>query len=209
MTCGECAGVFDALDSLADDAVNGIFGAARAATQHEVPEVLRHDLDRLLHPPGAARSPGWRALFLCALTLLGMQVGWEFRAWWSPRFPSLIPVAIAVCAKLGCDWLPAHQVAGIELVARDVREHPHYAHALLVNATFANRNAHARAYPIIQLGMYDHNGTAVGVRRFTPAEYLDISIDISSGIPAGRTVYVTLEIADASDAAESFEFTFL
>ena len=94
-------------------------------------------------------------------------------------------------------------------MARDVREHPQYAHILLVNATLANRSAITTAYPIIQLGVYDRNGGIVGMRRFAPLEYLDASIDIARGMPAGRAVYVVLEVASASDVAESFEFTFM
>ncbi|MGD9600168.1 MAG: zinc-ribbon and DUF3426 domain-containing protein [Gammaproteobacteria bacterium] len=180
-----------------------------AFTLDDVPEVLREDVARMHRRRRLGLGGVWTLFALIGALALAMQITWHTRTWWSARYPDLVPHAQAWCAKIGCDLDPASEVKGIELVARDVREHPQYAHALLVNATLANRGAHAIAYPVIQLGMFDRNGALVGVRRFAPTEYLDGSIDIARGMPAGRALYVVLEIADASDDADSFEFTFL
>lgn len=175
----------------------------------EVPEILREDVARLLRRRRFSWSWGWSLVASLALFALVTQVAWQYRAWWSDRYPQLVPYAERICASLGCRVSPPLAVRGIELVARDVREHPQYAHALLVNATLANRNATAAAYPIIQLGVYDRTGGVVGIRRFAPREYLDASIDITRGMPAGAAVFVVFEIAGAGDVADSFEFTFL
>lgn len=175
----------------------------------DVPEVLREDVARLMRRRRLGVPALWGLLAFGALLALCAQVAWTYRAWWSERYPAVVPFAERLCEMAGCSFAPALNVAGIELVARDVREHPQYAHALLVNATLANRSAKRIAYPVIQLAVYDRNGGVVGVRRFAPAEYLDASIDIARGMPAGRTVYVVLEIAGASDVADSFEFAFL
>lgn len=175
----------------------------------DVPEVLREDVARMRRRRGLGLTSAWALLALLGAVALAAQLAWHTRGWWSARYPALVPHARAWCARIGCDLDPATEVKGIELVARDVREHPQYAHALLVNATLANRGAQTIAYPVIQLSILDHNGAIVGVRRFAPAEYLDDSIDIAHGMPAGRAVYVVLEIADAGDDADSFEFTFL
>jgi hypothetical protein len=62
---------------------------------------------------------------------------------------------------------------------------------------------------VIQLGVFDRRGATVGVRRFAPREYLDRSIDIDAGLPAGRRVHLVLEIAGVGQRADSFEFSFL
>jgi len=175
----------------------------------DVPEILREDVARLMRRPRFSLSLLWSVLAFGALSILLAQIAWEYRATWGARYPMLVSHAELLCERIGCTFSPAPGVDGIELVARDVREHPQYAHALLVNATLANRSATVVAYPVIQLGVYDRNGGVVGVRRFAPTEYLDASIDIVGGLPAGRAVYVVLEIAGASDVADSFEFTFL
>lgn len=176
---------------------------------NEVPAILREDMAKLLRRRGLGLSWAWSMLAFVALLMLTAQLAWHYRAWWSLRYPAVLPYAEQLCARSGCSFAPAPSVKGIELVARDVREHPQYAHTLLVNATLANRSPAPAAYPVIQLGVFDRNGGVIGLRRFDPAEYLDASIDIARGLPAGRSIYVVLEIAGASDLALSFEFSLL
>ena len=94
------------------------------------------------------------------------------------------------------------------MLARDVRDHPQYQDTLLVNATLVNREDHPVPYPKLQLGLFDHLGTALGVRRFTPADYLDRSLDLAAGMPPDQPIYVVMEIASLKVPADSFEFTF-
>jgi predicted Zn finger-like uncharacterized protein len=176
---------------------------------NEVPAVLREDVARLLRGRRFGARGLWTLLLLAAVLALAAQLAIETRARWLARYPRLAPHATHLCAWLGCAIDARRARTGIELVARDVREHPRYAHALLVNATLANRGDGVIEYPVIQLGIHDRNGGVVGVRRFAPHEYLDASIDIRAGLRAHRAIYVVLEIASAGDAAESFEFKFL
>ena len=104
---------------------------------------------------------------------------------------------------------PATDLEPIKLLTRDVRDHPQYQNTLLVNATLANQSDATTKFPVIQLGLFDKTGETIGVRRFNPDEYLDSSIDIPTGLSAGRTVYVVFELAGVGDRAVSFEFSFL
>ncbi len=216
VTCGECHTVFNALSRLADELpapamieLSPSGALSPALDLNDVPAILRDDVAKLMRRRGVGMYWAWSVLALVALITLTAQLGWQYRAQWRVRYPAAVPYAEKLCANLGCSLAPTPSVEGIELVARDVREHPQYRHTLLVNATLANRSATPVAYPIIQLGIYDRNGGVVGVRRFAPTEYLDASIDIVRGMPVGRSVYVVLEIAGASEIAENFEFTFL
>jgi predicted Zn finger-like uncharacterized protein len=175
----------------------------------DAPAILREDLARLA--ASERRGAGW-AWGLLALVLLGglvAQAAWYWRIDLLARYPQLAPHAARLCEELGCRIEQPASKADIELVARDVRDHPQYAQTLLVNATLLNRARLAAAYPVIQLSVYDRRGAPVGVRRFQPREYLDRSIDIEAGMPAGRSVYIVLEIAGIGDRADSFEFLFL
>ncbi|MBI2802376.1 MAG: DUF3426 domain-containing protein [Gammaproteobacteria bacterium] len=174
-----------------------------------VPAVLRADVERLVRRQRSGLVWAWSVLALFGATALLAQLAWNYRAPLLARYPNLRPASAQLCTELGCRLDPPHDARAIELVARDVREHPHYAQALLVNATLANRSAAAAAYPIIELGIYDNTGSVVGIRRFEPNQYLDKSIDPTTGLAAGRRLYVVLEIAEASARAASFEFTFL
>lgn len=179
------------------------------AALDEAPSVLREDLARMAARERTRGRFTWSLLALLLLVGLGAQAAWYWRSELIARFPQVLPQATRLCAQLGCRLEEPVGVDDIELVARDVRDHPQYAKTLLVNATLQNRGARAAKFPIIQLGVYDASGTVVGVRRFKPGEYLDQSIDIAAGMPAGGRIYIVLEIANVGDRADSFEFLFL
>lgn len=173
------------------------------------PGVLREDLERLAARERNRGRFAWSLFALLLMLALAAQAAWYGRSDLLERFPQLRPYATQLCTRLGCRLEEPVGVADIELVARDVRDHPQYAKTLLVNATLQNRGKHAAKFPVIQLGVYDSSGVAVGVRRFTPGEYLDKSIDIDAGMPTGSRIYIVLEIAGVGDRADSFEFLFL
>lgn len=175
----------------------------------DAPAVLREDLARLA---ARERRGGGLLWGLAAILLLGglcAQAAWHWHAELLARFPRFVPEATRLCAALGCRLEQTASIEAIELVARDVREHPQYAGALLVNATLLNRGRVPAAYPVIELGVFDRRGAVVGVRRFAPRDYLDRSIDVAAGMPAGRRLHLALEIAGVGERADSFEFRFL
>ena len=95
------------------------------------------------------------------------------------------------------------------LLARDVREHPQYRDALLVNATIVNAAPDAAPFPVIELSLHDATGKIFGARLFQPSEYLDGSIAIEEGMPPDRPVTIVMELGGDAHAAVSFEFRFL
>jgi hypothetical protein len=97
----------------------------------------------------------------------------------------------------------------LHVVSRDVRDHPQFKDALLVNATIVNDAGFAQPYPVVELTLFDQSGVALGVRRFEPREYLDVSVDIDAGMQPQQSIYIVLEIAGTSSEAVSFEFKFL
>ncbi len=220
VVCGECEAVFSALNHLADEPppigqpispVPAIESTPIPAVINldTVPAVLRDDVERLLHRQRIGLHGVWSLVALIAAIALLTQIAWADRDWIFEHYPNLQPYALQMCERLGCRIEQPRGRARIELVARDVREHPQYVDALLVNATFANRGKAVVNFPVIELGVYDRNGGVIGLRRFQPTEYLDQSIDIAAGMSPGRSVYVVLELARTAKVAESFEFNFL
>jgi hypothetical protein len=116
---------------------------------------------------------------------------------------------LSACDRLGCRLKTGSATDEIELLARDVRDHPQYLDTLLVNATLVSLSETTTLFPVIQLGLYGQTGEVIGVRRFEPGEYLDKSIDLGAGMPPNRSVYIVLEVAGVGARAVSFEFTFL
>ena len=166
----------------------------------------------LLPEPGpapAARGRTWRVAALLLVLLAAVQIAWFNRDALIARFPELLPWAERLCGRLGCEVLEFRDLSAIDLVNRDVRLHPLYERALLVNATIRNGAAQAQPWPRVQLVLFDTDGRAIAQREFAPREYLDVGMDTQRGMPPESSALFVLEITGPTDGAVSFEFGFL
>ncbi len=143
------------------------------------------------------------------LILLGLgQAAWFHRDYVYHHWPQVLPWAQQLCERIGCQVHRLRQPAAIELLNRDVREHPVYEDTLLVNATITNRSGARQPYPRIQFALYDTEGKALAYREFAPTDYLDDSLPVSAGMPADTPIHVVFEVASTAEGAVSFEFGF-
>ena len=161
-----------------------------------------------IHDQGSAIP--WAAIavsVLLAVLLLG-QIAWAER-YRLVQYPQLRAALEFFCQPLPCDLPLRHDTASLEMVERDVRDHPHVRGALLINASFINRADFPQAYPLFEVSFSDVSGTPVAVRRFQPAEYLLGRQDIPKGMDPGERAQLMLEILDPGDRAVSFQFDFM
>jgi hypothetical protein len=114
-----------------------------------------------------------------------------------------------MCGLLGCELPLRADLSQIELLDRDVRQHPQVEGALLINATFSNRSPFAQPYPVFEISFSNLAGNAIAVRRFRPSEYLVAGVDIGAGITPNSPVRVMLEVEDPGEKAVSYQFGFL
>ena len=148
---------------------------------------------------------GWALAVVLAL-VLAVQVMIADRArlagdaTWRPRVERL-------CAALGCDLPAWREPEALRVTARDVRPHPSVPGALLITASFSNQAQFAQAWPQLELTLTDLDGQSLGLRRFTPAEYLG-SEPRSERIAPGQSAIVSLEIADPGMRALAFGIEF-
>lgn len=175
---------------------------------NDVPPILQEELLAMQEPRNAGVSVFWLGCAILLLIGLAAQAGWHYKDPLLKRYPAAVPYAERACVVLGCELNQVEALEPIQLVSRDVRTHPRYENALLVNASMVNTGPETISFPTVQLGLFDPTGTAIGIRQFAPQEYLDKSIEIDTGIPPGRSVHVVLELANTSDEASSFEFSF-
>lgn len=173
----------------------------------EVPPVLRPDLSRRRQRAAARRTRRWARVATVLLFVLAAQLLWESRLRLMQAYPVITPYVQDFCAAAGCAAKVALPPPKIDLLARDIREHPQYAGALLVNATLINRETRPAPYPVLQLSIEDRTGERVGVRRFLPRDYLDASLDPAQGLAPGRPLQILLELADPGERAAGFEFS--
>ena len=230
--CGFCGARFNALARLYDEPLK----RPALTVPAPVPELEEPDFDIAIAEPrpavvtpgrsvpswrapvniedddaaaGTGRRWGWRIMVLVLILIGAGQVAWFQRDALRARYPAVSPYIERLCLQLGCDALRGRDLGAIKVINRDVRVHPRYQDALLVNATISNRARFAQPFPRIQLALSDSNGRVIAARAFAPAEYLDASIDQQRGMAPGAPVHVVLEIVGVGAEAVSFEFGFM
>lgn len=158
--------------------------------------------------PLAVRILWGLATFLVVTTMI-LQAAWFHRDELLLRYPELLPWVKQACVKVGCEVIRHRDISAIKLLNRDVRFHPRFANALLVNATITNLARVVQPYPRIQLTLFDTGGNVIAYREFHPQNYLDDSIGIDDGMPPDFPVHFVLEVTGPTKDAVSFEFRFL
>jgi predicted Zn finger-like uncharacterized protein len=232
--CGFCGTQFNALDSLHDqpsqersglqhhdepqfDISQGPAQAdyASRALQHDPSDQVDADelVGQLLEAEPQQRTLLATVLWYGGATILllagVLQLLWFNRDSLLTRHPEYLPLAKQLCEHLQCDLIRDQDPAAIVLLNRDVRDHPRFNNALLINATIENQSGQTRPYPDILLVLYDTSGKVSAYRRFIPVEYLDASVVVENGLAPHAPLHLVLEVTDTTEAAVSFEFYFL
>ena len=161
------------------------------------------------HGQSGARI-AWGAIAAVLLLTAGLVVQYAYVDRYQlaqiPAFHSAIEL---LCAPLECNLPLRRDLARVEMVEREVREHPKVGDALMVHAAFVNRADFVQAYPVLQVSFSDVSGTPVAVRRFGPEEYLQEIALVDKGMAPGQQSLVMLEVIDPGERAVSFQFDFM
>jgi predicted Zn finger-like uncharacterized protein len=222
--CGFCGRQFNALDRLRDAPLPAQASAPAPLPdpQFDIPPAApiraRPARPAMAMPPelmpepapgSTSRGMAWSAAALMLVLAAGAQLAWFHRDALMARFPAVRPWVERLCARAGCEVVEFRDLAALQLVNRDVRVHPLYEGALLVNATIRNAAPQPQPWPRVQLVLFDTDGKALAQRSFQPGDYLDAGVDRRLGMPARSSAHLVFEIAGATDGAVSFEFGFL
>ena len=123
--------------------------------------------------------------------------------------PGWRPHLERVCKLVHCDLPLRVDLSKLEIINRDVRQHPTAEQALLINAAFRNNAGFTQPYPVFEISFTDPSGSPVAMRRFSPAEYLAGDTAFRDGLASDVPVNVVLEVLDPGDLAVSFQLGFL
>ena len=123
--------------------------------------------------------------------------------------PGWRPHLERVCKLVHCDLPLRVDLSKLEIINRDVRQHPTAEQALLINAAFRNNAGFTQPYPVFEISFTDPSGSPVAMRRFSPAEYLAGDTAFRDGLASDVPVNVVLEVLDPGDLAVSFQIGFL
>ena len=181
-------------------------GPEPAAPRSEVPTVLL-----LEHEYRDGVSNGAWGAIAAALLLIALLIGQYgyVERYRLAAVPQLRPVLEYGCQLLGCDLPLRRDVARVEILEREVRDHPQVDDALLIHVSFVNHADFTQPYPVFAVSFSDVSGTPIAARRFRPDEYLSDARHPDDGMKPGERAQLTLEVVDPSDRAVSFQFDFL
>lgn len=145
-------------------------------------------------------------LALALFALLVLQIMLADRARLAAD-PAWRPRLLALCGVLGCRLPPWHEPSAFKLTARDVRPHPSAPGVLLISVSFRNDALFPQAWPQLELSLADIEGQPLGLRRFSPREYLGTTPPGKLLAPA-QSASVSLEVLDPGKRAVAFSFDF-
>lgn len=122
------------------------------------------------------------------------------------RHAALRPWLELLCSYAQCKIPLLRDPAQVRIAGRDIRRHPDTAGALRVMLTLENEAPFVQAYPVIQLSFFDVRERLLARRRFTPQEYLSVSVDAAHGMPPNQPVQSVIDLVDPGPDAVNFEF---
>jgi hypothetical protein len=185
--------------------------ASSAELDAEVRRQIEAALLAELTEPARRRVSGrtWLGLVVLLLLMLGLSGYWLYlqRAYWLDH-PQWRPWADQACAILGCELPLRRDSSQIELLEREVRDHPRRAEAVLIRASFVNRASFPQPYPVFEVIFSDLVGNTLALHRFAPEDYLEDAAALAAGIASGQTAALRLEVPDPGRRAVSFQMDF-
>ena len=180
--------------------------ALSASADYPFPDELAEEIT----PQASTASRLFWSFGIILLILAGTaQAAWFNRDILLSQYPQFLPQVRQICQQLDCTLIRNRNISAIKLLNRDVRIHPRYEEALLVNATITNLSKYVQRYPTVLLSLFDTNGEVIAYRQIPASEYLDSSIDMEAGMKSDSPIHFVFEVANSSSDAVSFEFEFL
>jgi predicted Zn finger-like uncharacterized protein len=124
------------------------------------------------HPSSPTRKRGLGvAIVLLLLLVLAIQV-----VWWQRQALASHPVGLQLvrmlCRVAPCQARPPRAPERIEVLERGLEPHPEQPDALRFHLRMVNRAPLAQPFPEVELRLLDARQQPLGVRRFTPEQYL-------------------------------------
>lgn len=228
--CGQCNGVFNALENLQDAAPPAPVAAAEPAPTAEQPtpveaeaapasetaaeasqeqiastesiDILLEDIAGQAPPKPRWPAFAWAAATSLALALMLAQAAYLLRAELAVSQPELRPLLQEMCGLLDCDIPLPRKADLVSIEASDLHPDPQRLKLLVLAATLKNRAPFVQAYPHLELTLTDVRDQPVIRRVFAPADYLGEGIDVAAGFAANADLPVNLWL-DAGDSGAS------
>ena len=155
--------------------------------------------------PKPRRRGEWIALALLALALVA-QLFFSQRAQLAAD-ARWRPLVTSVCGVFGCSVPAWREPEAFSMLSRDVIAVPGRPGVLRVQASFRNDAAWPQPWPALVLALSDANGRPLGMRRFTPRDYLGTALEQPLLVP-GQAMQLAFDIVEPAPGVVAFDFRF-
>jgi hypothetical protein len=182
LRCGECDGIFNAMDTLTTTLPKKL----SEEEDNIDPDILTPQYTRLKTTQNTNALYVFIVLFL--LLLLLVQFLYINKRWFThelKRSPELV-----------------------QMISRNIISHPNDNGILLISASIENKAKYAQPYPYVEVTLLDNKDNTIALRRFKPIEYLQ-HYSGATAFPAKKEAILQLKIADPGRKATHFNFKFM
>ena len=203
LRCGECAGVFNAMDSLSTklpnhtdpsekisfDSLNKKQQSGITASSHNpIKEAIKQKEKPAQTKKSGNRNKLWAALTALTLCItLGAQVWFSRDVWFSQL----------------------RQPEKVKMLSKNVFSHPSQPNTLIITASIKSFTKDSQPYPYLEARLLDIRNNTIALRRFRPHEYLE-RYDSGAMLQGNQAVSIRLKIQDPpGNKAKHFQFSFL
>ena len=192
--------------ALAEGALAAAVDAADAAPlagDHPLPDL--HDGFPTLRDAGRPREKHGRwvlASALLGMTLVGQLV--HANRDHLARDPALGMLVVDTYQALRLPIVAPTDLGAIAIARTEVTSHPLYDGVLYITATVTNDAAFPQPLPLLRVRLDDRWGEPLGVRMFTPAEYLRTPPAAGARAEPGRSYAIALEVLDPGNDAVGY-----
>ena len=197
LRCGECAAVFNAMDSLStklpeqdDPAGNVAFDSLNQnPKQHYKASTTKQTQNEA---PRENKTP----LFSGALLPVALA--------------SLLTIILATQVWLTRDlWFNTRHPEKVKMLSRKVFTHPSQPDALIITGAIENTAERSQPFPYLEARLLDGNDKVVALRRFRPHEYVE-NYQQDELLESNKQTSIRLKIQDPpGHLAKQFKFSFL
>lgn len=160
------------------------------------------------HAPAPVRTTHWRSwlvvsalgLLLLVQVVLAQRIELAANARWRPLISG-------VCTALRCEVPAWREPAAFTMLQRSVQPKPGARGVLHVSASFRNDARWEQSWPTVMLTLADMDGRQVGLRAFTPADYLGKAAN--GPIAPGQSATIQLDVVEPAQQVVAFTFDFM
>jgi predicted Zn finger-like uncharacterized protein len=155
--------------------------------------------------PSRRPSRAWSFGVALLAVVLGVQLGYAFRARIAQQYPATRPVLESACAIAGCTVPWINEEASLKLEDSELLEVPGKPGQISLSARIRNLAPSAQEYPYLELTLTDVTGQTAVRRVLRPTDYLGRAPAPEEVMAPGSEMLVSVRLDTGNVKATGYE----